>query len=411
MYSLAIHLYAFVVALISPFYKKARLMRLGQWKTNSILREKIDRKAKYIWFHASSLGEFEQGRPMIEKIKAKHPEYKILLTFFSPSGYEVRKNYSGADIVCYLPFDTPFRVNKFLNLANPTIAIFIKYEFWGNYLNELKRRGIPVYIISSIFRRDQLFFQWFGKPYRKMLYCFDHLFVQDDRSKELLAEFGINNVTVTGDTRFDRVLDVRNQAKELPVIERFVEGKSGSKPLVMVAGSSWPQDESIFIPYFDQHPGMKLIIAPHEIHEEHLLSIEKMLKRPSARLSKVKEEELSTIDCLIIDSFGMLSSIYRYGDIAYIGGGFGVGIHNTLEAAVYSIPVLFGPNYRKFKEAKDLIAIGGGFSVADDSAFNAKMDELINDTMLREQSGKAAGDLVGRNVGATDMVLKHIKLD
>lgn len=386
-------------------------MRLGQWKTNSILRERIDRNAKYIWFHASSLGEFEQGRPMIEKIKAKHPEYKILLTFFSPSGYEVRKSYNGADVVCYLPFDTPFRVKKFLNLANPVMAIFIKYEFWGNYLNELKRRGIPVYIISAIFRKDQLFFQWFGKPYRKMLYCFNHLFVQDDRSKELLAEFGIDNVTVTGDTRYDRVLDVRNQAKELPVIESFVEGKLGDRPFVMVAGSSWPQDEAIFIPYFEKHPEMKLIIAPHEIHEEHLLSIEKMLKRPSARLSKVKEEQLADIDCLIIDCFGMLSSIYRYGKIAYIGGGFGVGIHNTLEAAVYGIPVLFGPNYHKFKEAKDLIAVGGGFSITDELSFSAKMDELMGDEKTRELAGKASDGLVGRNVGATDMVLKHIRLD
>ena len=206
MYSLLIHFYAFIVAMISPFHRKARLMRFGQWKTNSILREKIDRNAKYIWFHASSLGEFEQGRPMIEKVKAQYPEYKILLTFFSPSGYEVRKNYNGADIVCYLPFDTPYRVKKFLNLANPAVAVFIKYEFWGNYLRELKKRGIPVYIISAIFRPDQLFFQWFGVPYRKMLYCFTHLFVQDERSKELLGQYGIRNVTVYGDTRFDRVL-------------------------------------------------------------------------------------------------------------------------------------------------------------------------------------------------------------
>ena len=222
MYSLLIHFYAFIVAMISPFHRKARLMRFGQWKTNSILREKIDRNAKYIWFHASSLGEFEQGRPMIEKVKAQYPEYKILLTFFSPSGYEVRKNYNGADIVCYLPFDTPYRVKKFLNLANPAVAVFIKYEFWGNYLRELKKRGIPVYIISAIFRPDQLFFQWFGVPYRKMLYCFTHLFVQDERSKELLGQYGIRNVTVYGDTRFDRVLDVRNQARELPEFERFV---------------------------------------------------------------------------------------------------------------------------------------------------------------------------------------------
>lgn len=410
MYSLVIHLYAFIIALISPFHKKARLMRLGQWKTNSILREKIDRNAKYIWFHASSLGEFEQGRPMMEKIKATHPEYKILLTFFSPSGYEVRKNYKGADVICYLPFDTPYRVKKFLNLANPAIVVFIKYEFWGNYLTELKKRGVPVYIISAIFRPDQLFFQWYGKSYRKMLYCFNHLFVQDERSEKLLREFGITNVTVTGDTRFDRVLDVRDQARELPFIEKFLRNKSGEKPVVMVAGSSWPQDEAIFIPYFHEHPEMKLIIAPHEIHREHLLSIQAMLKRPSVRLSEAHEDDLADKDCLIIDSFGLLSSIYRYGQIAYIGGGFGAGIHNTLEAAVYGVPVLFGPNYHKFKEAKDLIAVGGGFPISDEKDFHTKMDELLTYPEALAASGQASGDFVRNNTGATDKVLRQISL-
>ena len=412
MYSLAIHFYAFIIALISPFHKKARIMRLGQWKTNSILREKIDRNAKYIWFHASSLGEFEQGRPMMEKIKAEHPEYKILLTFFSPSGYEVRKNYNGADVICYLPFDTPFRVKKFLNLANPSIAVFIKYEFWGNYLQELKHRNIPVYIISSIFRRDQLFFQWFGYPYRKMLYCFTHLFVQDDRSAALLKEFGITNVTVTGDTRFDRVLDVRNQARELSPVEHFVCEGGKEKRLTLVAGSSWPQDEEILIPYFNEHPEMKLIIAPHEIHREHLMYIESLLKRPSVRLSDVFHDQslAEGKDCLIVDSFGLLSSIYRYGTIAYIGGGFGAGIHNTLEAAVYGIPVLFGPKYHKFKEAKDLIKVGGGFSVSDKQSFCEKMDELLTYHEVLEAAGESAGQFVNGNAGATDKILRIIKL-
>ena len=407
MYSLAIHFYAFIIALISPFHKKARIMRLGQWKTNSILREKIDRNAKYIWFHASS-----QGRPMMEKIKAEHPEYKILLTFFSPSGYEVRKNYNGADVICYLPFDTPYRVKKFLNLANPSIAVFIKYEFWGNYLQELKHRNIPVYIISSIFRRDQLFFQWFGYPYRKMLYCFTHLFVQDDRSAALLKEFGITNVTVTGDTRFDRVLDVRNQARELSPVEHFVCEGGKEKRLTLVAGSSWPQDEEILIPYFNEHPEMKLIIAPHEIHREHLMYIESLLKRPSVRLSDVFHDQslAEGKDCLIVDSFGLLSSIYRYGTIAYIGGGFGAGIHNTLEAAVYGIPVLFGPKYHKFKEAKDLIKVGGGFSVSDKQSFCEKMDELLTYHEVLEAAGESAGQFVNGNAGATDKVLRIIKL-
>lgn len=385
-------------------------MRLGQWKTNAILRKKIDRNASYIWFHAASLGEFEQGRPLMEKIKAEHPEYKILLTFFSPSGYEVRKNYNGADVICYLPFDTPYRVKKFLNLARPSMAVFIKYEFWGNYLKELKSRGIPVYIISAIFRPDQLFFQWYGRSYRKMLHAFTHLFVQDERSRKLLEDFGIGNVSVTGDTRFDRVLDIHKQAREIGIVEKFVSGATGKRPVTVVAGSSWPEDEEILIPYFHAHPEMKLIIAPHEIHREHLVSIETMLKRPSVRLSEAHEEDLSTKDCLIIDSFGLLSSIYRYGQIAYIGGGFGAGIHNTLEAAVYGIPVLFGPKYHKFKEAKDLIAVGGGFSVADATAFGARMDRLLVDEKELRTAGRAAGDFVFEHAGATEKILKKLNL-
>lgn len=282
----------------------------------------------------------------------------------------------------------------------------------GNYLHELKHRNIPVYIISSIFRRDQLFFQWFGYPYRKMLYCFTHLFVQDDRSAELLKEFGITNVTVTGDTRFDRVLDVRRQAREIPQVEHFIYGENGERAQTLIAGSSWPQDEEILIPYFNEHPEMKLIIAPHEIHREHLMYIESLLKRPSVRLSDVIQDEslLKGKDCLIVDSFGLLSSIYRYGSIAYIGGGFGAGIHNTLEAAVYGIPVIFGPKFQKFKEAKDLIKVGGGFSVSGKQAFCDKMDELLTYHEVLEASGSAAGHFVGDNAGATEQVLKKLGL-
>ena len=410
LYTAAIQLYALTVAAVSPFHRKARLMRAGQAQTAAILREKIDRKAKYIWFHASSLGEFEQGRPMIEQIRATHPEYKILLTFFSPSGYEVRKNYAGADVVCYLPFDTPGRVEQFLDLANPAMAIFIKYEFWGNYLHTLQQRGIPVYIISAIFRREQLFFQWFGKPYRKMLDCFNHLFVQDERSKALLEEYGIRNVTVAGDTRFDRVIDVYHQAKQIPVVERFIEGTKGQSPLVFVAGSSWPEDEAIFIPYFERHPEMKLIIAPHEIHEGHLKSIEARLHRPAIRLSQATEQNVADKDCLIVDSFGLLSSLYRYGQIAYIGGGFGAGIHNTLEAAVYGIPVLFGPRFQKFKEAKDLIAEGGAFTFDSEAAFEARMNKLLTSSDQLQQASRSAGQFVHSHGGATTTILKEIGL-
>ena len=386
-------------------------MRAGQAQTTAILREKMDRKAKYIWFHASSLGEFEQGRPMIEQIRKVHPEYKILLTFFYPSGYEVRKNYAGADVVCYLPFDTPGRVEQFLDLANPAMAIFIKYEFWGNYLHTLQQRGIPVYIISAIFRREQLFFQWFGKPYRKMLDCFNHLFVQDERSKALLEEYGIRNVTVAGDTRFDRVIDVYHQAKQIPLVERFIKGTDGQQPpLVFVAGSSWPEDEAIFIPYFERHPEMKLIIAPHEIHEGHLMSIEARLHRPTIRLSQATEQNVANQDCLIVDSFGLLSSLYRYGQIAYIGGGFGAGIHNTLEAAVYGMPVLFGPRFQKFKEAKDLIAVGGAFTFDNAPAFASRMDTLLSTPEALQQSSQAAGHFVQSHGGATTTILQEIGL-
>ena len=410
MYSLIIHLYAFFIELISPFHKKARLMRLGQWKTNGILREKIDQNAKYIWFHASSLGEFEQGRPLIEKIKAEHPEYKILLTFFSPSGYEVRKNYGGADVVCYLPFDTPYRVKKFLDLSKPVMAIFIKYEFWDNYLSELKRRNIPVYIVSAIFRKEQLFFKWYGGMYRKVLSYFTHIFVQDDASRELLSKYGVTNVSVFGDTRFDRVQDVYKNTKQVPMVDLFVNNNRSDNQLTMVAGSSWQQDEEVYLNYFNEHPELKLIIAPHEIHKDHLMHIESMLKRPSIRLSEATEKDIKGKYCLIVDSFGLLSSIYRYGDLAYIGGGFGAGIHNVLEAAVYGIPVIFGPKYQKFKEARDLLQVGGAFSITDEKTFESKMEELSTYRDLLEAAGAAAGDFVKSNIGATNRIISSIPL-
>lgn len=385
-------------------------MRLGQWKTNGILREKIDRNAKYIWFHASSLGEFEQGRPLIEKIKAEHPEYKILLTFFSPSGYEVRKNYGGADVVCYLPFDTPYRVKKFLDLSKPVMAIFIKYEFWDNYLSELKRRNIPVYIVSAIFRKEQLFFKWYGGMYRKVLSYFTHIFVQDDASRELLSKYGVTNVSVFGDTRFDRVQDVYKNTKQVPMVDLFVNNNRSDNQLTMVAGSSWQQDEEVYLNYFNEHPELKLIIAPHEIHKDHLMHIESMLKRPSIRLSEATEKDIKGKSCLIVDSFGLLSSIYRYGDLAYIGGGFGAGIHNVLEAAVYGMPVIFGPKYQKFKEARDLLQVGGAFSITDEKTFESKMEELSTYRDLLEAAGAAAGDFVKSNIGATNRIIASIPL-
>lgn len=403
LYNLAIIIYDIAVHLAAPFSSKPRKMMKGHWVVYELLRQQLEKDARYIWFHAASLGEFEQGRPLIEKIRAKYPDYRILLTFFSPSGYEVRKNYRGADIVCYLPFDKPRNVKKFLDLVNPCMAFFIKYEFWKNYLDELHKRRIPVYSVSSIFRRGQIFFKWYGGTYRNVLRNFDHLFVQNERSKRYLAKIGINRVTVVGDTRFDRVLQIREEAKDLPLVELFK-----NNTMTFVAGSSWQPDEDLFIEYFNQHPEVKLIIAPHVIDENHLVEIIRKLKRPYVRYTRADEKNVRKADCLIIDCFGLLSSIYRYGEIAYIGGGFGVGIHNTLEAAVYGIPVIFGPKYQKFQEAIRLLEAKGGFSIKSYEELKALLDRMLEDEEFLRESGMNAGLYVTDNAGATDRVLNMI---
>lgn len=403
LYNLAIIIYDIAVHLAAPFSRKLRKMMKGHWVVYELLRQQLEKDARYIWFHAASLGEFEQGRPLIEKIRAKYPDYRILLTFFSPSGYEVRKNYRGADIVCYLPFDKPRNVKKFLDLVNPCMAFFIKYEFWKNYLDELHKRRIPVYSVSSIFRRGQIFFKWYGGTYRNVLRNFDHLFVQNERSKRYLAKIGINRVTVVGDTRFDRVLQIREEAKDLPLVELFK-----NNTMTFVAGSSWQPDEDLFIEYFNQHPEVKLIIAPHVIDENHLVEIIRKLKRPYVRYTRADEKNVRKADCLIIDCFGLLSSIYRYGEIAYIGGGFGVGIHNTLEAAVYGIPVIFGPKYQKFQEAIRLLEAKGGFSIKSYEELKALLDRMLEDEEFLRESGMNAGLYVTDNAGATDRVLNMI---
>ena len=404
MYSFALYLYALAVILVSPFHKKARLMVKGQWNTFRILRKNIRHGDRYVWFHAASLGEFEQGRPLMERLRREHPEYRILLTFFSPSGYEVRKNYEGADVVCYLPFDTPGNVRSFLRLARPCMAFFIKYEFWNNYLHACRRRGIPVYSVSSIFRENQVFFRWYGRSYSDVLRCVTHFFVQNEASRDLLVRKGITHVTVVGDTRFDRVLDIRRQANELPLVEAFKQGRT-----VQVAGSSWQPDEDLIIPYFNVHPELKLVLAPHVVSEEHLAEIERKLKRPSVRYTQAKPEDVSAADCLIIDCYGLLSSIYRYGEVAYVGGGFGVGIHNVPEAAVYGIPVLIGPNNRKFCEAQDLLRAGGCLEVTDAATYGAAMDRLLADEAFLAERGRIAGDYIAKNAGAADAVFSHVK--
>ncbi len=403
LYNIAIYIYGFLVQIASLFNKKARKMVRGHRVVYKLLRQQIEVDKNYIWFHAASLGEFEQGRPLIEKIREQYPAYRILLTFFSPSGYEVRKDYKGADIVCYLPFDKPRNVKKFLNIVNPCMAFFIKYEFWKNYLDELHSRRIPTYSVSSIFRRNQIFFKWYGGTYRKVLKNFDHLFVQNESSKRFLAKINVTKVSVVGDTRFDRVIQIKNAAKDLPLVERFKQGMP-----TFVAGSSWGPDEDIFIKYFNEHPEVKLIIAPHVIDENHLVEIIGKLKRSYVRYSKCTEESVLKANCLIIDCFGLLSSIYRYGEIAYIGGGFGVGIHNTLEAAVYGVPVIFGPKYQKFMEAKDLIECKGAYSINNFEEFKKLVDKLYADSGFYKDTCSLAGGYVANNAGASDKILEKI---
>lgn len=412
MYSFVIFLYSSIIRLISPFHRKARLMVRGHRGVYKKLKKEIDPASKYIWLHAASLGEFEQGRPIIERIKEKYPTYKILLTFFSPSGYEVRKDYPLADIVCYLPFDTTRNVKRFLKLSNPHLAIFIKYEFWYNYINRLHKLNIPTYMVSAIFRPKQFFFRWYGKPWQKMLNYYSCICVQDENSKLLLSNININNVEVCGDTRFDRVLEIKKQSKSIDIADKFTKQADGSKSLTLVAGSSWPKDEDILIDFFNNNKELKLIIAPHEVHEAHLSYIESVLKRKSIRYSQCKDNvNIHEFDCLIIDAFGLLSSLYRYGEIAYVGGGFGVGIHNILEAAVYNIPVIFGPNFKKFREATQLIEEGGGYSIHNKESFYALMNEFIEYPDTLKSTGERAGNYVIENAGVVNKVLQIIQKD
>ena len=406
LYNLAIALYDILVHLAAPFSRKPRKMMKGHWVVYELLRQQVEKEARYIWFHTASLGEFEQGRPLLEAIREKHPGYKILLTFFSPSGYEVRKHYRGADIVCYLPFDKPRNVRKFLDICNPCMAFFIKYEFWKNYLDELHRRGIPAYSVSSIFRRDQIFFKWYGGTYRSVLKNFDRLFVQNEASKRYLAKIGIDRTTVVGDTRFDRVLQIRQEAKSLPLVEKF----KGSNRFTFVAGSSWSPDEDLFLEYFNTHPSMKLIIAPHVIDENHLVEIIGKLKRPYVRYTRADMDNVLKADCLIIDCFGLLSSIYRYGEVAYIGGGFGAGIHNTLEAAVYGIPVIFGPKFQHFMEAVQLLEAQGAFLIKNYGELEALLDRCQRDEAFLHTAGANAGNYVVGNSGATERIMRHLSL-
>lgn len=419
IYNIVIYFVLWGIAIASLFNEKVRKMWRGEREAFKILKQKVDPNAKYIWFHAASLGEFEQGRPLMERIRKDYPQYKILLTFYSPSGYEVRKNYEGADIICYMPVDTRLNAIRFLRLVRPVMAFFIKYEFWSNFLHILKHRNIPTYSVSSIFREDQVFFKWYGRNYAGVLKCFTRFFVQNEESKRLLEGICITAVDVVGDTRFDRVLQIKEAAKQLPICEAFRTGVASSQSAdvphhdfkVFVAGSSWPPDENIFIPFFNEHKDWRLLIAPHVIAEEHLKLIFSLIKgKKVVRYTQTTPEEAAEADVLIIDCFGLLSSMYNYGDVAYIGGGFGVGIHNTLEAAVWNMPVIFGPNNKKFQEAQGLLKSGGGFEINTYEDFSGLMSSLMNDETFLKQAGDKAGTFVAHLAGATDKVLASVKL-
>ncbi len=417
LYNTGITLYSLAARAASLRSAKVHKMIRGQRRALETLRRRLGSRPGCIWFHASSLGEFEQGRPLIERLRREHPEKPILLSFFSPSGFEVRKNYPFVDAVVYLPFDTPKRVRKFLDAARPSMAVFIKYEFWGNYLQELRRRGIPTYIISSIFRPGQRFFRKGGGMFRKMLGCFDRLYVQDERSRRLLKVIGVENVTVAGDTRFDRVTDVMRSTVDIPGFPGF--GKEAA--MRFIAGSSWEADEDVYVPWLNAHNEVAFIIAPHEFNETRLEALRNRFNCHVALLSEwVREikranlpngampEYLGKVRGIIIDSFGKLSSLYRYADVSYIGGGFGAGIHNLNEAAVYGMPVIFGPNHAKFKEAADLIGCGGGFSVASKEEFNVTIDTLTGSRQSMGQAGEAAGKYIRDHLGATDLIYSDL---
>lgn len=411
MYNIIMYIIQLGVAIGSIFNDKLRKMWQGERDAVQTLRKKVDPDADYIWFHAASLGEFEQGRPLMEQIKKSYPQYKILLTFFSPSGYEVRKNYEGTDIITYLPIDTVGNARQFLRTVRPVMAFFIKYEFWYNYLHILQYRGIPAYSVSSIFRPDQVFFKWYGRGYGRVLKCFTRFFVQNEESKKLLESIGIHDTMVVGDTRFDRVLQIKEASKQLPIVERFVKGTPEDQKKVFVAGSSWQSDEEIFLKYFNNHRDWKLIVAPHVIGEDHLKFIFSLIKdKKVVRYTQATEDNVAEADVLIIDCFGLLSSVYHYGDVAYVGGGFGVGIHNVLEAAVWGMPVLFGPNNKHFAEAQGLLQSGGGIEIEDYETFSLIMSQLSDGSAYYDTCGQEAGAFVQSLAGATKKVLSSVKL-
>lgn len=403
-YDLIMSLYAGLIRLVGWKYEKARLWSEGRRNLAQRMRNEIDPSARIVWVHVASLGEFEQGRPIIEEIRRQHPEYKILLTFFSPSGYEIRKNYAGADYIFYLPIDTRRNVRQFLDIAHPEIVIFVKYEFWLNMLSELRRRQIRTFIVSSIFRRNSVFFRPYGGAWRTALETFEVLFVQNEESKELLADLGFDNVAVTGDTRFDRVAEIARSARKVEIIERF----KGDRP-VFIAGSSWGPDEELLIPLMNDNPNLKFIIAPHEMEESRIARLLQETRGGAVRYTQCNETtDFGHTQLLVLDTVGLLASVYGTATWGYIGGGFGVGIHNTLEAATFGLPIAFGPNYKKFKEACDLISLGAARSIQNYEELAAWFAPLRDDAARLAEASRTARDYTQRHQGATRQIISTI---
>ena len=404
LYKAGIFYYLIAIKTAALFNAKARQFVRGRQNWQKNLAAKIDTNARYIWFHCASLGEFEQGRPLIEHVRAQFPQYRIVLTFFSPSGYEIRKNYQHADIVMYLPPDTRKNATTFLKIVQPEKAFFIKYEYWHFYIDELKKRNIPLYMVSAIFRKDQLFFKetlW-GKWYRKMLEKVTHFFVQDENSAHLLESVGITNYTLSGDTRFDRVAAIAENTRDFPVVDNFK-----STNLLLVAGSTWKPDEELLAAFVNNQTNLKTIIAPHEVTPANIERLEQLFNN-SVAFSRLTDSQAARCKVLIIDSIGILSSLYRYGDVAYIGGGFGVGIHNILEAATFGLPVVFGPNYEKFREAVGLQKLGGAFPVSDYNTLESVLLSLLTQPENRKMASVTCKGYIAQNTGSTQVIVKKV---
>lgn len=406
IYNVLVVVSGLLLKIIALFNNKIRLFVNGRKNVFETLKKEIAPSDKIIWFHTASLGEFEQGLPVIEEVKKNYPGYKILVTFFSPSGYEVKKKSKAADIISYLPLDTKSNVKRFLDLSQPELVIFVKYEFWPNYLQALLDRRVKTLLISAIFRKDQAFFKWYGTFMRKSLVTFDHFFVQDENSKQLLKKIGFNNTTVSGDTRFDRVDEILERDNTLDFIAEFINGR-----LCFVAGSTWPEDEELIIKFINEStPGTKFIIAPHNIKPKEIGKLQNSITKSAVLYTKKQNLDLKDYDVLIVDTIGILTKIYSYANIAYVGGGMGdTGLHNTLEPAVFGIPVIIGENYGKFKEAADLVEQGGVFSIKNYSEFNTILKNLLKSTTKRVQKGRLNMEFIQKNKGAKELIGNYIK--